>query len=287
MDPAGSAAKADVVFLALPHKASQDAVAAVVRAGKRAVDLSADFSLRDPEVYEAWYNTPHGQRTVLRRAVYGLPELYRARIRKTAVVANPGCYPTGALLALLPAVRKGIVETDGIVIDSKSGTSGAGRGAKTGTLYCEVNEGFRAYGIGSHRHTPEIEQELSRAAKKAVVVDFTPHLVPMDRGILTTVYARIRKGVSTDRIEKAYRSAYGREPFVRLLSLGDVPSTKHVRGSNFCHVGLTINTRTGRLVIVSAIDNLVKGASGQAIHNMNIMFGLPETRGLEGLGIFP
>jgi len=287
MDAASAAGRAELFFLALPHRTAQETAAYLYRAGKFVVDLSADYRLRDAEAYESWYQTPHMQKTLLKKAVYGLPELYRVRIRKARLVANPGCYPTGAILGLIPAIKKALVSTDNIVIDSKSGVSGAGRSIQLGFLYSEVSEGFRAYALAVHRHTPEIEQELSRLSAKDVVVDFTPHLVPMDRGILTTIYAELAAKASLKEIHAAYRRFYAREPFVEVLPLGSYPVTKNVRGSNFCHIGLQLNPRTNRLLVVTAIDNLTKGAAGQAVHNMNLMMGFDEMTAISGLAVFP
>ncbi len=283
----GAERRADVFLLALPHKTAKKAAARLLKAGKRVVDLSADFRLRDPSVYEAWYQTEHTERGLLRQSVYGLPEIYRSRIRKARLVANPGCYPTSAILALMPAIRKGLVIDKGIVIDSKSGVSGAGRSPQLAFLASEVSEGVRAYGLATHRHTPEIEQEVSALFGRKVTVDFTPHLIPMDRGILTTAYLRLSKAVSLEEVHEVYRRSYAKEPFVHVLPLGEYPLTKNVRGSNYCHIGLQVNRRTGTLLVVSAIDNLVKGAAGQAIHNMNLMLGFEETEGISGMGVFP
>ncbi len=279
--------KADIFFLALPHGASQEAVNFFFRSGKRVIDLSADYRISDPETYRQWYGIPHEFATTLRKAVYGLPEIYRKKIGRSALVANPGCYPTSAILGLMPAIRKKLVDVSSLVIDSKSGTSGAGRKADVAVSFCEVNEGFKAYGIGTHRHTPEIEQELSSLAGREITVNFTPHLLPLDRGILTTIYARLLKKTSQDHIVDVYKSAYEKEPFVIVLDSGTYPNIKNVTGTNFCHIGLKINERTNTLIIVSAIDNLVKGASGQAIQNMNIMAGLEETTGLTSGALFP
>jgi N-acetyl-gamma-glutamyl-phosphate reductase len=257
------------------------------RQGKVVIDLSADYRLRDAEVYRHWYNIPHSFQRTLRQAVYGLPEIYRNKIRKARLIANPGCYPTGALLGLLPALKKRLVDVSSIIIDSKSGTSGAGRKADISVSYCEVNEGFRAYAVGTHRHTPEIEQELSLLAGKDVMVNFTPHLLPVDRGILTTIYARIAKKITAGEVEKIYRSAYRQEPFVRILPYGTYPNIKNVKGTNYCDMGLKLNERTSTLIVVTAIDNLVKGASGQAVQNMNIMLGFHETLALDTLAVYP
>jgi N-acetyl-gamma-glutamyl-phosphate reductase len=279
--------KADLFFMALPHATSQEAVDFFVGEGKKVVDLSADFRLKDPGVYEEWYRAPHKYRETLDKSVYGLSELYRKNIANADIVANPGCYPTSALIGLYPALSYGFVDPDTIVIDSKSGASGAGRQSDVSFSYCEVNDGLKAYGIGSHRHTPEIEQELTALAGRRVVVNFTPHLIPMDRGILSTIYARLTGKAGTEELIEAYRHAYAREPFVRVLDAGAFPNVKHVRGTNFCEVGVSVNKRTSTLIILSAIDNLVKGASGQAVQNMNIMTGFDETAALMVPALFP
>ena len=278
--------KADVVFTALPHKTAMEVVPAFLAAGKKVVDLSADYRLKDAQVYQQWYQE-HTSPELLPDAVYGLPELNRANIVGAALVANPGCYPTGAALALLPLVENGLVDIASIVIDSKSGTSGAGRAAKEGSLFCEVNESFKAYGVASHRHTPEIEQTLSAVADKKVTVSFTPHLLPVDRGILSTCYASLCSGMSTGELLAIYQKRYADEPFVRIRPEGSVPDIAHVKGSNYCDIGLVSDPRTGRVVVVSAIDNLVKGAAGQAVHNMNLMLGYDETAGLDIVPTFP
>lgn len=279
--------KADLFFLALPHGASQEAVDFIFSQGKKVVDLSADYRLRNPGTYSEWYKVPHKYQNTLKKAVYGLPEVYRSRIRKARLIANPGCYPTGAMLGLIPAMKQNLIDTASIVIDSKSGASGAGRKADVALSYCEVNGGFRAYSVGTHRHTPEIEQELSFLCGKPVAVNFTPHLLPAARGILTTIYARLAKKVSVDKLEKIYRFAYKMEPFIRVLDYGYYPDIRHVSGTNFCDIGLKLNERTNTLVIITAIDNLVKGASGQAVQNMNIMLGFEETTALDSLTVFP
>ncbi len=279
--------KADIFFLALPHGASQEAVNFFFRNGKRVIDLSADFRLRDPGTYKEWYGLPHDFVSTLKKAIYGLPEIYRSKIGKARLIANPGCYPTSAILGLLPAIKGGLIDLSSVVIDSKSGTSGAGRKADIAVSFCEVNEGFKAYGIGTHRHTPEIEQELSFLAGRKITVDFTPHLLPVDRGILTTIYAKLTKKTDTASVLSAYKKKYAAEPFVRVLDEGVYPNIKNVRGTNVCELGVKVNSRTNTLVIVSAIDNLVKGASGQAVHNMNIMTGIEEEKGLKSLGLFP
>ncbi len=279
--------KADFFFLALPHAASQEAVDFFISQGKKVIDLSADYRLKDPETYEEWYRAPHKFHKTLKKAVYGIPELHRKKIAKASLIANPGCYPTGAIIGLYPAVKNKLVDFDTIIIDSKSGASGAGRQSEVAFSYCEVNEGFRAYSVGVHRHTPEIEQELSAAAGRDIKVNFTPHLVPLARGILTTIYAKLIKNGETEKIYKVYQSAYGKEPFTRVLDIGKFPNVKNVRGTNLCEVGITVNKRTGTLIIVTAIDNLVKGASGQAVHNMNIMMGFDEKTALDTIALFP
>jgi N-acetyl-gamma-glutamyl-phosphate reductase len=287
MDTARLVSRAELFFMALPHAESQEAVDYFFKRGKKIIDLSADFRLADPAVYEQWYKTKHHFPDTLKKAVFGLPELYRKSVRKSRLIANPGCYPTSAILALYPALKDGLIDTERIIVDSKSGVSGAGRKSDVTVSFCEVNEGFKAYGIGIHRHTPEIEQALSDIAGRQVVIDFTPHLVPIDRGIVTTVYAPLKEKLNTGTVLQHYRRKYAREPFVRVLEEGSYPNAKHVRGSNYCFIGLKVNERTNTLVIVSAIDNLVKGASGQAVQNMNIMLGLDETAALEGLALCP
>jgi len=279
--------KADVFFLALPHGTSQEAVHFFYHEKKMVIDLSADYRLKDPITYEKWYGIPHSFVSTLKKAVYGLPELHRAKIRKAGLVANPGCYPTCAILGLMPALRGRITDGSSVVVDSKSGTSGAGRKADLTVSYCEVNEGFRAYGIGTHRHTPEIEQEISLIGKREVAVNFTPHLLPVDRGILTTIYLPLTKKISAGGVDDLYRGAYDREPFVRVMDPGKYPNIKNVRGTNFCDIGLKLNERTNTLVVVTAIDNLVKGASGQAVQNMNIMLGFDEKTALDMVALYP
>lgn len=279
--------KADIFFLALPHGKAQETVHYFYTNKKMVIDLSADYRLSDPQVYKEWYGLPHNFTPTLKKAVFGLPEIYRNKIKKTRLVANPGCYPTGAILGLFPAIKNKLIDPSSIIIDSKSGTSGAGRKAELSISYCEVNEGFKAYGIGTHRHTPEIEQELSFLAGKKISVNFTPHLLPVDRGILSTIYAQLNKKTDTAAILKIYKKIYTGEPFIQVLDEGIFPNIKNVKGTNFCHIGLKVNNRTNTLIIVTAIDNLVKGASGQAVHNMNIMLGLKETEGLKSITVFP
>ena len=287
LEPVRIAEKADFIVTALPHKAAMEVVPTFLTFGKRVIDLSADYRLHDAGEYAKWYE-PHMSPELLKKSVYGLPELKRAKIADAGLVANPGCYPTSVILGLAPLLKKKLIDPATVIADSTSGVSGAGRGAKVDYLFCEVNEGFKAYGVGGvHRHIPEMEQELSHLAGKKMTISFTPHLVPMDRGILSTVYAAPVKGVTTADMLKVYNDFYQGEAFVRVLPEGSFPSTAYVRGSNFCDIGLTVDSRTGRVIVVSAIDNLVKGASGQAVQNMNIMNGFPENTGLEGLPLFP
>lgn len=287
LDPGKLLTKGEVFFLALPHGASQETVKFFFRHGKTVIDLSADFRLKDAAVYSKWYGMLHPVPGLLKKAVYGLPEVYRKRIARAKLIANPGCYPTSAILGLLPALRARCIDIATIVVDSKSGTSGAGRKADVSFSFCEVNEGFKAYGVGAHRHTPEIEQELSAAAGTKLVVNFTPHLLPVDRGILTTIYAKLSKRTDTAAMLRIYRKKYADEPFVRVMPEGTWPNIMNVRGTNFCDIGLKVVERTNTLIVVSAIDNLVKGASGQAVQNMNLALGLDETTGLGLSALIP
>ncbi|HHV77305.1 MAG TPA: N-acetyl-gamma-glutamyl-phosphate reductase [Syntrophothermus lipocalidus] len=275
------------VFLALPHGLSVPIVRELTEDGVRCIDLGADFRLKDPRVYEEFYELTHEAPELLESAVYGLPELYRAEIRETMIVANPGCFPTGAILALAPLLKEGLIETDNIVIDSKTGVSGAGRSLKLASHFCEVNEGVKAYSVGNHRHAPEIAQELSLAAGQEVDIVFTPHLIPMSRGILTTAYFRIKPGVTEQQVKQAFDRSYSGEHFVRVLPEGTYPHTRWVYGSNFADIGIFVDEKKSRGIVISAIDNLNKGASGQAVQNFNIMFGFEETEALDFAGIFP
>jgi N-acetyl-gamma-glutamyl-phosphate reductase len=279
--------RAEFFFTAVPHKTAMEIVPHLLAAGKKVVDLSADYRIHDPAVYQAWYQE-HTSPQLLAEAAYGLPELYRDRIRTAQLTANPGCYPTSVILALTPLLRQGLIDPDTLIIDSKSGTSGAGRAASVGTLFCEVNDGFKPYKVGgTHRHIPEIEQELSAAAGQSVTVSFTPHLLPVSRGILSTIYATLTSQGNVTDLQALYEETYADEPFVRILPAGVPPATQYVRGSNCCDISLQKDPRTGRLIIMSAIDNIVKGASGQAVQNMNLMNGFPETTGLMGAPLFP
>ena len=278
----------EVIVIALPHGHAMPVALEAARLGKKIVDLGADFRLKDYRVYEKWYKVEHEARKLLDSAAYGLPEVNRDNIKKASLVANPGCYPTSAILALAPLLKHKLIDTGSIVIDSKSGVSGAGRGLALGSHFCEANENFKAYNVAAHRHTPEIEQELSRIAGEPITVTFTPHLLPITRGILSTVYANLLDPpVAKDRIREAYLDYYKEEFFVRVLPEGTLPQTKWVSGANHCDIGLTLDSRTGRVIVTSAIDNLVKGASGQAVQNMNIICGLPEDMGLYGPGLYP
>ena len=278
--------KTDFLFTAVPHKTAMEIVPVFHQKGKRIVDLSADFRLKDANIYEKWYQK-HTAADLLPESVYGLPELHREEIRKAKIVGNPGCYPTGALIGLIPLVKNGLIAHEGIVADSKSGVSGAGRDVVLESLFCEVNEGVKAYKIFAHRHTPEIDQELSQVARKEIRVTFVPHLIPMDRGILSTLYVHLTKKMKTDELLNAFHDFYRGEPFVRIYPKGKRPNTKDVRGSNFCDIGVAVSEPDDRAVIVTAIDNLVKGASGEAVQNMNIMLGYPETMGLDVLPVVP
>ena len=279
--------KIDVVVLAVPHKVAMSFVPQILAQGLRVVDFSADYRLSDADTYETWYHTEHTSAALMPQAVYGLPERYRDEIRTAQLVANPGCYPTSAVLAAMPFVAQGTVELDSIIVDSKSGISGAGPKPRENTHYPNRESNVVAYNIGTHRHTPEIEQELSAVASAPVHVTFTPHLVPMTRGILSTVYMRLTKEMSTEDALGVYSRFYENEPFVRVLPAGVYPETKAVLGSNYCDVGLEVDTRTRRLVAMAAIDNLGKGAAGAVVQNLNLMFGFDETDGLKVPGMMP
>ena len=286
-DIAGICRRAEIIFTAVPHKTAMLVAPEILAAGKKLIDLSADFRLHDATVYEKWYE-PHSVADYLAEAVYGLPELYRDDIKKARLIANPGCYPTSIILGLAPLLRAGVIDTTTIIADSKSGTSGAGRGAVISSLYCEVADGFRPYKVGgSHRHIPEIEQELGKLHGGAVTITFTPHLLPISRGILSTIYARLKENVSADQIAGLYAAMYQREPFVRLLPPGDIPATQYVRGSNYCDIGFSLDRRTGRIIVMTAIDNIAKGASGQAVQNMNLLCGFSEDCALTAPAFFP
>jgi N-acetyl-gamma-glutamyl-phosphate reductase len=278
----------DLVFCALPHGTTQEVIKDLFArpGGTKIVDLSADFRLADPAAYARWYGHEHAAPELQKQAVYGLTEIYRPQIKAARLVANPGCYTTCAELALIPLLKAKAIDPDEIVIDAKSGLTGAGRGAREDMLFAEVSEGFHAYGVGRHRHMAELDQEFSRAAGRDVVVSFTPHLVPMNRGILSTIYVRSPKASPQD-LHALLAKAYRDEPFVHVLPLGTTPRTRHVRGSNMTFIGAAADRVAGRAIIIAALDNLTKGASGQAVQNMNLMLGFPETMGLEQVALFP
>ena len=284
--PEAVADLADIVFLALPHGIAMEFVPVFLQAGRKVIDLSADFRIHAAATYEAWYGR-HKTPGTLGEAVYGLPELHRDEIRNTRLVANPGCYPTSIILGLAPVLKSHWIDTDSVIADSKSGVSGAGRDPQIASLFCEVAEGFKAYKVGGHRHTPEIEQELSALAERDMKISFTPHLLPVKRGILSTIYAKLSKEVTAEEATALYRAFYREESFVRICRSGQFPNLSSVVGSNYCDIGVTIDKRTGRIIIVSAIDNLIKGASGQAIQNMNLLCGLKEETGLPAIALFP
>jgi N-acetyl-gamma-glutamyl-phosphate reductase len=276
----------EAVFCGLPHGTSQEVISGLPRHLK-IIDMSADFRLRDPEVYAEWYGGPHKALALQGEAVYGLTEHYRDDVAKARLVACPGCYPTAVLIALLPLVKAGLVEASDLIIDAKSGVSGAGRSLKQNILFCESGEGVSAYAVAAHRHAPEIEQEVSRAAGQAVLVNFTPHLVPMSRGELCSIYARLAPGATPGDCAAALQDAYAHEPFVSMAPKGALPATQFVRGSNNVMLSVHADRLPGRVIVISALDNLVKGSAGQAIQNFNVMAGLPETAGLEQLALFP
>lgn len=272
--------KSDVIFAALPHGLSQELAAQCDAKQKVFIDLGADFRLENEEDYKEWYGGEYLDKDLHARSVYALPELFREQIKGKTILANPGCYTTGVPLALAPAVKYGLVETAGIIADCKSGVTGAGRGLSQNTHYPDLNEGFHPYKVSAHRHTPEIEQTLSHLAGEKVTITFVPHLLPVNRGILSTCYARLKKGVTKEKLREAYESFYRGEFFIRLLPDGKVADIHNIKCSNFCDISLHVDSRTGTLIAVSAIDNMVKGAAGQAIQNMNLVFGLEETAGL-------
>ncbi len=272
--------KADVVFLCLPHTEAMAAAEQLLAAGKIVIDLSADFRLRDRKIYEKWYGVNHVAPQYLSKAVYGLCEVYREQIKKADLIANPGCYPTGPSLALIPLLKKKLIDFRSIIINAASGVSGAGKKLATTTHFCEASENYSAYKVNRHQHTPEIEQTLSAAAGKPVKITFVPHLLPVNRGILATIYAQKTAKTTEDGIRKTLERAYQQAPFVRVKPAGQYPSLKDVQHTNFCDIGVSVQKETGRVVIITAIDNLLKGAAGQAVQNMNLRFGFPEEAGL-------
>ncbi len=277
----------DVIFTATPQGLCASLVNENILSKVRIIDLSADFRIKDVNTYEEWYKITHKSPQFIHEAVYGLCEMNREDIKKARLVANPGCYPTCSTLSIYPAVKEGLINPETIIIDAKSGTSGAGRGAKVDNLYCEVNENMKAYGVACHRHTPEIEEQLGYAAGKKITLSFTPHLAPMNRGILVTAYATLKREVTYEEVRSVYDKYYAEEKFVRVLDPDVCPQTKWVEGSNFVDVNFKIDSRTNRLIMMGAMDNLVKGAAGQAVQNMNLMFGLEETLGLCQVPMFP
>ena len=286
------AEQVDVIFTATPQGFLAGVLNESVLSKTKIVDLSADFRIKDVATYEEWYKIEHKSPQFIEEAVYGLCEVNRDLVKKARLVANPGCYTTCSILTAYPLVKEGLIDTDTLIIDAKSGTSGAGRGAKTQNLFCEVNENMKAYGVATHRHTPEIEEQLGYAAGKQIRINFTPHLVPMNRGILATEYATLKKKAdgslpTYDEVKAVYDKYYAKEKFVRVLPKGVCPETKWVEGSNYVDVNFVIDERTGRIVMMGALDNLVKGAAGQAVQNMNLLFGFEETEGLEMVPMFP
>ena len=270
---------ADIVFMALPHQLPMTFVPDIIEHGLRVIDLSADFRFNDAAIYESAYQ-PHIAKALLMSSVYGLSEIYTEQIRTAMLVGNPGCYPTSVLLPLIPLIKQNLLDPGTIVADSKSGVSGAGRSLSQSSHYCEVNESFKAYKIAVHRHNPEMDAVLSREAQKPVSITFVPHLVPMTRGMLTTIYATPKGAFYVQDVMDCYKAAYSRRPFIRLCPLDGFPDTLHVRGTNYCDIGFKLDDRNNRLILISAIDNLVKGAAGQAVQNMNLMMGFDETDGL-------
>lgn len=281
------AGQADVIFTATPQGFCASMMNEEILSKTKVIDLSADYRIKDVAVYEKWYGIEHKSPQFIGEAVYGLCEVNREAVKKARLVANPGCYTTCSILTAYPLAKEGLIDMNTLIIDAKSGTSGAGRGAKLPNLFCEVNENIKAYSVASHRHTPEIEEQLGYAANEPVVINFTPHLVPMNRGILATEYASLKKDVTYKEVKAVYDKYYQDERFVRVLGEGICPETKWVEGSNYVDINFKIDPRTNRIIMMGAIDNLVKGAAGQAVQNMNLMFGLPESEGLELVPIFP
>lgn len=281
------ASQVDVIFTATPQGLCASLVSEEILSKTKIIDLSADFRLKDVNVYEEWYKIEHKAPQFIEEAVYGLCEINREDVKKARLVANPGCYTTCSILTAYPLAKEGLIDMSTLIIDAKSGTSGAGRGAKLPNLFCEVNENIKAYGVASHRHTPEIEEQLGYAAGEKVLLSFTPHLVPMNRGILATEYASLKKNVSWDEVKAVYDKYYADEKFIRVLRKDECPETKWVEGSNYVDIGFKIDPRTNRIIMMGAIDNLVKGAAGQAVQNMNLMFGLDECEGLDLVPMFP
>ena len=277
----------DVIFTATPQGLCASLVNNDILSKVKIIDLSADFRIKDVNIYEEWYGIKHQSPQFIDEAVYGLCEVNREEIKKARLIANPGCYPTCTTLSIYPLLKEGLINPDSVIIDAKSGTSGAGRAAKLGNLFCEVNENIKAYGVGNHRHTPEIEEQLSYAAGQDIKINFTPHLVPMNRGILITAYGNLSQKVTYEEVKTVYDKYYKNEYFIRVLDKGVCPETRWVEGSNFVDVNFIIDSRTNRIIMMGAMDNLVKGAAGQAVQNMNLMFGLEENSGLQLVPMFP
>lgn len=279
--------KVDVIFTATPQGLCSSLVNEEILNKVKIIDLSADFRIKDAATYEKWYKIEHKSPEFIDEAVYGLCEINREKTKGARLIANPGCYTTCSILSIYPMVKEGLIDPKSIIIDAKSGTSGAGRGAKVPNLFCEVNENIKAYGVGTHRHTPEIEEQLGYAAGEEVLINFTPHLVPMQRGILVTAYANLKKEVTYEEVKAVYDKYYKKEQFIRVLENETPPETRWVEGSNYVDVSFKIDERTGRIIMMGALDNLIKGAAGQAVQNMNIIFGLPENEGLQQVPMFP
>ncbi len=277
----------DVIFTATPQGLCASLINEEILSKAKVIDLSADFRIKDVKTYEEWYKIEHKSPQFIEEAVYGLCEINREEVKKARLIANPGCYPTCSTLSIYPLLKEGIIDGNTVIIDAKSGTSGAGRGAKVANLYCEVNENIKAYGVATHRHTPEIEDQLSYACGRDVLINFTPHLVPMNRGILVTAYASLTRDVTYEEVRAAYDKYYASETFIRVLDKDVCPQTRFVEGSNYVDVNFKIDPRTKRIIMMGAMDNLVKGAAGQAVQNMNLMFGFPENEGLQGVPMFP
>lgn len=278
--------KCDIAFTALPHGASKEVIPKIIERGVKVIDLSGDFRYDDVAVYEKWYGEPHSSPKLLAESVYGMPELHREKIKKARLIGNPGCYTTCSILGATPLLASGIGETKNIIIDAKSGVTGAGRGLALQTHFCECTENSKAYKVATHRHTSEIEQELSNVSGEEIMLSFTPHLIPQKRGILSTIYINLKKKCTTEEIVALYKEYYKDEFFVRVKNAGELPETKHVAGSNFVDIGVVVDERLQRAVVVSALDNVVKGAAGQAVQNMNLMFGFDEKTGLDNAGFY-
>lgn len=277
----------DLVFLAVPHGVAMKLAPALIARGQKVIDLGADFRFREPQVFETWYRHVHTQPDLTKRAVYGLPELYREQIGRATLVGNPGCYPTSIILGCYPFIKAGVIDLSRVIADSKSGVSGAGRKAELSNIYPELFGNFKAYGLPTHRHTPEIEQELGRLSGEDVKISFTPHLLPVARGILSTLHLALNQSLTTETAEALVAEAYRDEPFVKLIASPNLPDLKGVAGTNYCHIGVRVDPRTGQLIVISVIDNMVKGASGQAVQNMNLMLGFPEDTGLVRWPVYP